>query len=295
MQNTKCTIVVAVDGVTIKTVHLVESLIRHTDENVKVIFLSLDADPLFSELIETLGIDRFTVHEEENKVGQAKGYNNAFKIIESEYTAWLSNDTYLTFNCVRSALEILDSRQDFGMVGLKTKDIAGPYISSQYIGGILPTGILNVNQGVLRTSLLHEIGGFDEEFVNYGIDPVLTTQVLLSNYKVCLTKRVALHHDRDWGGNQSEVPLTMKIKTKEWKKRYNEKFVLLLPRNGSDRLKNRVKSIVFSRIKFAPRTLKNIFLARTISMFDFFLTFNEPFHLVQDIRRIKSRESKNSL
>ena len=290
VQESKCTIVVAIDGVTLKTLHLIDSLVRYTDENVEVIFISLDSDPLFSELIDTLGVERFRVFEERDRMGQARGYNKAFKLIDSKYTAWLSNDTYLNFSCIKLAIDILESRDDFGMVGLKTKDINGPYISSEYIGGILPTGILNVNQGVLRTSLLKTIGGFDEKFINYGIDPVLTTEVLLSNYKICLTKKIALLHDRDWGGDQNEVPLAMKLKTVEWKKKYVEKFSAIIPEMSVN--SQIFKKIISILLKYSSRTLRNTFLARSISNFDFFSNLNKPFHLVQNINLINSRKSR---
>ena len=110
------------------------------------------------------------------------------------------------------------------MVGLKVKDITGPFIKAPYIGGISEAGILNVNQGVLRTSVLHQIGGFSEEFMDYGIDPDLTARVLLGYGDIVYTKKISLLHRRDWG-EQDSAQRTSQIKKQEnYRKIYSEKY-----------------------------------------------------------------------
>ena len=37
-----------------------------------------------------------------------------------------------------------------------------------YVGGIWPSGVLNVNQGMLPLALSLELGGFDESFRRKG-------------------------------------------------------------------------------------------------------------------------------
>lgn len=85
------------------------------------------------------------------------------------------------------------------MVGLKVRDMQGPFAKEPYIGGISSCGILNVNQGLLRTKLLHELGGFSEAFMDYGIDPDLTARLLFSGNDIVYTRNTAIHHWRDWG------------------------------------------------------------------------------------------------
>ena len=63
--------------------------------------------------------------------------------------------------------------------------------------------MLNVNQGVLRTSLLQELGGFSEEFRDYGIDPDLTAKVLMAGFDVVYTKSVGIHHHRQWSTDKT--------------------------------------------------------------------------------------------
>ena len=75
------------------------------------------------------------------------------------------------------------------MVGLKVRDVGGPSVAAPYIGGISPIGILNVNQGLLRTDFLRKVGSFSETFGFYGIDPGLTAMVLYSGHDVVYTKK----------------------------------------------------------------------------------------------------------
>ena len=76
------------------------------------------------------------------------------------------------------AVTILDQHDDIGMVALKTREVKGPYVGAPSIGGIWSTGILNCNQGVIRTKLLRDVGYLDEAFTYYGIDADLTAKVL---------------------------------------------------------------------------------------------------------------------
>ncbi|MEZ6024270.1 MAG: hypothetical protein R3C16_12860 [Hyphomonadaceae bacterium] len=57
--------------------------------------------------------------------------------------------------------------------------------------------ILNVNQGVLPTDVLRDVGYFSETFGFYGIDPDLTAKVLFTGRDVVYTREVAIHHYRN--------------------------------------------------------------------------------------------------
>lgn len=135
---------------------------------------------------------------EGRKRGQAVALNEIFAMVETPYVCWLSDDNVLIGNGLDIALKALEADPTLGMVGLKVRDLEGPFVAHPYIGGISPVGILNINQGVLPTALLKKLGGFSEVFGNYGIDPDLTTQVLVSGASVAMTRAVALHHHRGW-------------------------------------------------------------------------------------------------
>ena len=132
------------------------------------------------------------------KLGQAKAYNDAFKHVRTRYVAWLSDDNEVVNGGLDIGAEILRERPEVGMVGLKVRDVQGRFASAPYIGGISSIGVLNVNQGLLRTDILRKLGYFSEAFGFYGIDPDLTARVLYSGHDVVYTKEVALHHYREW-------------------------------------------------------------------------------------------------
>jgi len=132
------------------------------------------------------------------RLGQARSYNNVFKDLRSDYVCWLSDDNMVVPKVLEAAVADLECHPDIGMIGLKTKDITGPFIHAPFIGGVSPAGILNVNQGVLRTNLLRQVGFFSEEYPDYGIDPDLTAKILLAGHKVAYTKKIGIYHDRQW-------------------------------------------------------------------------------------------------
>ena len=122
------------------------------------------------------------------RLGQAKAYNEVFKVIETPYVAWLSDDNEVVNGGLDTGVRILDRHAEIGMVGLKVRDVGGPFVDAPYIGGISSIGVLNVNQGLLRTSVLRNVGYFSEAFGFYGIDPDLTAMVLYSGHDIVYTK-----------------------------------------------------------------------------------------------------------
>jgi GT2 family glycosyltransferase len=134
----------------------------------------------------------------DRKLGQAKAYNDVFKSITAPFTAWLSDDNEIVNAGLDRAVAILEREPRIGMVGLKVRDKQGPFVRAPYIGGISKAGVLNVNQGVLRTRVLRKAGYFSETFGFYGIDPDLTAKVLFLGCDVVYTRAVAIHHYRNW-------------------------------------------------------------------------------------------------
>lgn len=132
------------------------------------------------------------------KLGQARAYNQIFQHIATPYVCWLSDDNVVVNRGLDTAVSILEGDVTIGMVGLKTKDLRGPFSHMPYIGGISSIGILNVNQGVLPSVLLKDLKGFSESFSSYGIDPDLTARVLYAGYDVVYTREITLNHYRNW-------------------------------------------------------------------------------------------------
>lgn len=134
---------------------------------------------------------------DEGLIGQAKSINQVIGSINGDFFCWLSDDNMVKDGMLDVAVDILNADKQIGMVALKVRDVTGPHTHVPYLGAIWESGVLNCNQGMLPTPLLRQLGGFNEEFRDYGIDADLTTRVLLTGYKVVYTKGVVIHHYRD--------------------------------------------------------------------------------------------------
>ncbi len=247
-------------------------------------------------------------------VGQAKSLNRVIKALQSRYVCWLSDDNVVLGGMLDLSVETLEKHPDIGMVGLKVRDLTGPYASSMsYLGRIWQSGILNCNQGMLPTKLFREIGGFDEDFIDYGIDIDLTSRVLLAGYKVVLTRRVAVHHYRN---HEQQLWIDYKERDKRIaaaKSLYNNKFGNLIEFEKKHQTKpgsilNRaMKKCIYKKWKWGikilygiirilgvplnkkteqnekERDLMNVVNGKFISIFDPVNKFRKPYYLVQKI------------
>ena len=236
-------------------------------------------------------------------IGQAQSLNRVFKKLESTYICWLSDDNIVQDGMLDLAVSILEQNLGIGMVSLKVKDISGPHIDTPYMGGIWPSGVLNCNQGMIRTRLLLSLGGFDAKFRDYGIDGDLTTKVLLSGYKVVLTKQVAIHHLRDHETVSWTDTNSRKQRLDAARALYAKKYGNLIHSNygglynkderhnsilmrGVMSLYHRAREIGIPLEKWVgieERDWRNLIAGRFISSADFLLNICRPYYMVQKI------------
>lgn len=230
---------------------------------------------------------------EGRRLGQA--YNAVFDLIETPYVCWLSDDNEVVDHGLDRALEIIRSDPQIGLVALKTRDVTGPFADSPYIGGVSWLGILNVNQGLLPTALLRQVGGFCPEFQDYGIDPDLTAKVLLSGHDVVHTRDVALLHYRNWPADKSSPEYkTLMEKHDKFRKLYVQKYDLLNRRslNWTIRRASWLAISLLSMKRMAinsqepvlgaiPRDWQNMIRARFVNPFTELLRRDNRYHLRQ--------------
>jgi GT2 family glycosyltransferase len=260
------------------------------------------------EYLESIRSECIVLHLVGKRVGQAKAYNDVFRGLVSPYVCWLSDDNEVVNAALDEAAQILDARPDFGMVGLKVKDMQGPFVHAPYIGGVSPIGVLNVNQGMLRTPLLQSLGGFSEEFRDYGIDPDLTTRVLFAGYSVVYTKRIALLHYRDWGPARDSPQFRDKMfQQQQYLELYRKKYGHLANGALSWSLKRQLgrafrhavpKGALSSTREFlggCPRDWNNVLSARFISPLDPIRSKNQPYHLVQTLDKAEFARRREQL
>jgi GT2 family glycosyltransferase len=161
---------------------------------------------------------------EGKKVGQAKALNAVFRRAATPYVCWLSDDNELVNKGVDIAVAAMEADPSLGMVGLKVKDRAGPFITAPYVGGISSTSVININQGVVRSEVMKSVGYFSESFGTYGIDPDLTAKILLAGHDVALTRQVCVMHDRDWPEERLDDPSHPFSQSRQFHALYRAKY-----------------------------------------------------------------------
>lgn len=222
-----------------------DSLIGRIEADHSIIVI--DAGSTDGTLEYLQGLEGITLYRDEKPIGQAQSLNRVLKTVETDYVCWLSDDNVVVDGMLDKAVKILDDHNDIGMVTLKTKDVTGPLTELPYIGGIWTSGILNCNQGVIRTPQFLEGGGFDEDFRDYGIDADLTTRVLLAGYKVVYTREVAIHHYRDHTGESWTDPVNRSLRQEKARNLYEQRYSGLI-KSAAQGLSPRITWAIASRL-----------------------------------------------
>ncbi len=276
-----------------------DSILSQTRTPVAVYVTDAGSTDGTQAYLELIASDRVRPLLVGRRLGQARAYNDVFRALETPYVAWLSDDNEVVDGGLDAAVRILDRRPEVGMVALKTRDVQGPFLGSAYLGGVSEIGVLNVNQGMLRTPVLQAVGGFSEAFGSYGIDPDLTAKVLYSGWDIVYTRQVALSHYRDWptqDGTPEQAALA-KVHARSLEL-YRAKYQGF----GSDdrfwrakrrfwawfkkRLRGRYdENSLEPRLGGLWRDWNNAFLARHISPIDPWLSLGRDFHLRQHAPR----------
>jgi GT2 family glycosyltransferase len=252
------------------------------------------------EYLQSVASDRLIPLLVGERLGQARAYNDVFKIVQTPYVAWISDDNEIVNGGLDVAVKILDQQPRIGMVALKVKEVEGPAAVAPYLGAISSIGVLNVNQGMLRTSVLHHVGGFGERFRDYGIDPDLSAKVLFSGWHVAYTRSVAIHHFRAWAADGSASSAEQRGRQQGYVTLYARKWAAYAPPDLSWKAR-RLAWRAFQKVTGLPlnssrkilglssRDWCNVLTGRYISPLDPILTRHQPFHLLQ--RAPRSRRS----
>ncbi|SEH30241.1 glycosyltransferase family 2 protein [Magnetospirillum fulvum] len=229
------------------------------------------------------------------KLGQARAYNDVFDQVQTPYVCWISDDNVIVDNGLDRAVAVLQGNARIGMIALKVRDKIGPFTKAPYIGGLSSLGVLNVNQGMLPTKVMKEVGGFSELFRDYGIDPDITAKVLFSGYDVVYSRRVAIHHYRNWSVDPSAPEYhALKAKHERSIKLYEAKYGNYLPQSVAFDFKKRLYRGLTKALGqrwglnsaepvagLLPRDWHNIFNCRFISLVDPLLCAGKSYHLRQ--------------
>lgn len=271
----------------------IKSIFDEISKKVKVYVTDAGSTDGSIEYLQSIASDRIFPIFVGKKIGQAKAYNDVFALVDTPYVCWLSDDNVVVNRGLDTALEILEENTAIGMVALKAKDKQGPFIEAPYIGGLSSIGILNVNQGMLPTTVLKKVGGFSEEFIDYGIDPDLTAKVLFAGYKIVYTKKIVLHHYRNWSmDTDSHEYQQVKKKHERYFSLYDQKYSKCLNNRNvsksSQAIERAIRKLKKNRIisrnlknKSIIRDLNNTLNGHYINILDLLLTIGKKYYLVQ--------------
>jgi GT2 family glycosyltransferase len=277
----------------------INSVVQETTIPYKLYVIDAGSSDGTVEYLDAIKSDRIIPVFQGNAVGQAAAYNKVFNAIESPYSAWISDDNVIINRGLDAAVAILRRDPLIGMVGLKVRDLLGPFADAPYVGGISSVGILNVNQGVLPTPVLKAVGGFSEDYKDYGIDPDLTAKVLIAGHDVVMTKAVAILHYRQWTTDKnSDEYIQRKNKQKIALEIYEQKYKGLEYLSWPSRVKNdcwmSVRRSLKRRINLnshqrvlglLPRDWSNLLGGRFISILDPVRYWNSNYHFRQRLPR----------
>lgn len=275
--------------------NLIYSIFSQTKNKFTIHIIDCGSTDGTVSYLRSLSNKNIRVVYEIDKRGQSISYNSVFNTIKDKYICWLSDDNLITNNGIDTAIRILNEDSKIGMVALKTKDVIGPFKNSPYIGGISVLGVLNVNQGVIRSSVLRRLRGFDEDLTDYGIDPDLTFRVIQKGHKIVYTKKISILHYRQWSDDpKSSEFLERKEKIKNSLIYYSQKYKVIdnVLSGFFYQKSTRLIKYVFGKnpffMKYALyRDTYNIVRGKYISLFDFFESFGKQYHLIQDPSRYK--------
>ena len=243
------------------------------------------------EYLQSIASDRLVPVLVGKKLGQARAYNDVFATITTPYVVWISDDNEIVNHGLDVAVEILDALPRVGMVAVKVKDVEGPFVEAPYLGAVSSIGVLNVNQGMLRTPVLQAVGGFSERFRDYGIDPDLTAKVLFSGWDVAYSRVVGIHHYRAWADGSADSA-AQRERQVAYVDLYARKWGQYAPTDAIWRLRQTcwkaLQKTTGIRINSAWRILGlngrdwcNVLAGRYISPLDPIVTRGKPYHLIQ--------------
>ncbi|MEP0202302.1 MAG: glycosyltransferase [Halioglobus sp.] len=212
------------------TMNCLESILRNTSDTTYEVILADDHSSDLTASIQERVANLRVVRGAEN-LGFLRNCNHAATTARGEHLLFLNNDTAVCDNWLEPLVELLDARQDVGIVGPKLLFADGKL---QEAGGIMWRDGSAWNYGrsdssdkpeynyvrevdyisgaclLIRGQLWREIGGFDERFVPaYYEDSDIAFAVRESGYKVMYQPLSCVFH---YEGVSNGTDLTSGIK-----------------------------------------------------------------------------------
>lgn len=186
-----------------------QSLLASKGVNLEIIVVDNDSgESLDEELIKRYDQLKW-IHKKTN-VGFASGVNTALSFVSSEHVLILNPDTLVEEETLRAVLDDFAATRMAGAMGIRFIDGRGSNLPEAKRNLPTPLGALKKLAGadadyyvntidwgeksevevltgaflLMKTSLLQQLGGFDEQFFMYGEDIDLCYRILQSGHKL---------------------------------------------------------------------------------------------------------------
>lgn len=144
------------------------------------------------------------LHVEEERAGCCRAYDLAFRRARAPYVLWLNDDSYPIAGSVAAAIALLE-RPDMADVGMVAcyhthhdpwNELHGFDEGGQRWGVLHVRGYPYANFGLLRRSLLEEVGFLDTGYYFCAWDPDLALKIQLqTGRKVLSTPAARVYHE----------------------------------------------------------------------------------------------------
>jgi len=147
--------------------------------------------------------DLHVIYEAERE-GAVRAFNKGFRAATGHYVMWLNDDAYPLRGSVEAAVDMLERADlsDLGMVAFyhnwhSQRNVLDRVThEGQSYELCHVRGYPYANFGLLRRSLLHDVGYADERYYFFGFDPDLSLTLQIEKKLAVLGCRQALiHHD----------------------------------------------------------------------------------------------------
>lgn len=174
----------------------------------------------------------------ENNLGFAKACNQGAKAARGKYILFLNNDTIAQKNWLHEMLKTIEADPSIGVVGSKllfpdgTIQHAGVVIAASGFGYHLYRGLpgnapcANIRREfravtgaclMIDRDLFHEIGGFDERYINGCEDTDLCLRVIQNGRSIVYNPRsVLIHHEGQSENRESKMDYNRKLFLSKW-------------------------------------------------------------------------------
>lgn len=212
-------------------------------------------------------------------VGFAAANNQVLPQCKEKYVFFLNPDTEVMSDTFSKAISFMDANPSVGLAGTKIINPDGTLqwsVSYKYPGQRYTANELSGLPGkiacvlgagmIVRSELIKEIGGFDEDFFLYGEDQDLCLRIRKLGYEIGYIDSATVVH---LGGQSEKDSLSSEV----WKKKIHAEYILY-------------------RKHYLPKTIKRISRAHIIKAWWRILTLKLLFPFTRDKTKVTDKLGK---